>query len=135
MDRLRYEHNGKVYEVDIRDLGGGWVEVFVNGKESYFVHGNLFSLTVSKKAAANAEVVLEVFPTGPWEENARKTLRKRDAIRVYGSLGSGEVREELVRHYYTEQLVEGDICFYCGHNNGPQGEDRVGWDCGWCGGN
>jgi hypothetical protein len=28
-----------------------------------------------------------------------------------------------------------DICGYCGHNNGQDGESRNGWDCGMCGGN
>ena len=28
-----------------------------------------------------------------------------------------------------------DVCHYCGHNNGQNGESRYGWDCGQCGGN
>jgi len=29
----------------------------------------------------------------------------------------------------------GDYCCHCGAFNGPHGEDRVGWDCHYCGSN
>jgi hypothetical protein len=29
----------------------------------------------------------------------------------------------------------GDYCSYCGAYNGPNGEQRIGWDCCYCGGN
>jgi len=35
----------------------------------------------------------------------------------------------------SRSMGEGDYCSYCGAFNGPHGEDRVGWDCCYCGGN
>jgi len=44
---------------------------------------------------------------------------------------------DVFRAIIPESMVlgPGDYCGYCGYYNGPHGEDRVGWDCRYCGGN
>ncbi len=35
----------------------------------------------------------------------------------------------------SRAMGPGDYCSYCGAFNGPNGEQRIGWDCCCCGGN
>jgi hypothetical protein len=44
-------------------------------------------------------------------------------------------REIKVQQSYGPTRTGHDICGYCGEDNGPHGERRVGWDCCYCGGN
>lgn len=36
---------------------------------------------------------------------------------------------------YRSKDQSTDICAYCGQDNGKHSENRVGYDCGWCGSN
>lgn len=89
-----------------------------------------------------------IFPIGEWSEplqHGQTVKRYRDAARlcrllrphrVGGTLYAGDFCR-ISHSYYTEVLEEhcgpGDYCHYCGAFNGPNGEERHGWDCGYCG--
>lgn len=76
-----------------------------------------------------------VSPVGEWTDwengpSAGVAFRYRDAI----------VSGAVVPRYYREvrlsgDALEGDICPYCGTNNGRDGEYRNGCDCYYCGSN
>lgn len=75
-------------------------------------------------------------PTGDWRPaGAFGALESRDGLRGWRDLATGEVTREVVRNYFTRATRSGDICLYCGWDNGPHGESRCGWDCGYCGSN
>ena len=47
---------------------------------------------------------------------------------------------DIVKGYYKhvvakEELMNHDICYYCGADNGERSQFRQGWDCWYCGGN
>ncbi len=44
-------------------------------------------------------------------------------------------REVYATFLYVATENGGDVCGYCGYDNGPNGESRMGFDCGMCGGN
>jgi hypothetical protein len=54
-------------------------------------------------------------------------------LQRWATIGSGGTR---ISGFFSEQGKEdNDYCCYCGADNGLNGEFRVGWDCGNCGGN
>lgn len=132
----KIEHNNKVYEIEIQpasSLDGVGCTVAVNGQKTYFRWGRVSASFAKTEKAKEADIKICIFPIGEWSGNAAKTLRKRDAVRVFAT-PDNRIYEENVREYYIEQMVDGDICHYCGFDN-CLGERRVGWDCGMCGGN
>ncbi|NOZ80481.1 MAG: hypothetical protein GXP63_02315 [DPANN group archaeon] len=46
-----------------------------------------------------------------------------------------EIHEVKDRIETSPELEGHDICWYCGTDNGPNGEDRMGFDCCFCGSN
>ena len=76
------------------------------------------------------EVGVELEPQG---EHATRRWNILDRC-VYGPDGTLASRE-LVPQSSFVALTGHDICCYCGWDNGPNGEWRQGYDCGYCGGN
>lgn len=72
-------------------------------------------------------------PIGEWKNYS--TLRKRDCLRKWKNLSTGEISEEVDKNLYVEATIDSDICLYCGYDNGKRGEERHGYDCGYCGSN
>lgn len=78
-----------------------------------------------------------------------QTAHNRVQVEVHAGVARMELRStwlwigskawaEAVTSTYFEWVGDGpapDICTYCGFNNGPHGESRNGWDCGYCGSN
>ena len=71
-----------------------------------------------------------------WESETGAVKLSRPALREVRYF-HGPIEEVVVPHYYSEVLGGNgnDVCFYCGADNGPNGEYRMGWDCCVCGGN
>jgi len=88
---------------------------------------------------------LGTVPVGGWKyEDERKssyraTFKWRDGLRTWENVETGEIVTRIVKSYYKEfdyinpEIENNDLCFYCGSDNGPQGEYRQGWDCCQCG--
>src|SRR5690606_18702719 len=77
-------------------------------------------------------------PHGEWYR-VHPNLERRDALRTYRHLITGEQVQRVIARYYSRPSAlapQGhDICLYCGADNGLHGELRVGWCCQLCGGN
>ena len=64
----------------------------------------------------------------------------RAGVSRWVNVETGEISFEYDESEFDEivtpdELVENghDVCFYCGADNGPNGESRVGFDCCQCG--
>lgn len=98
-------------------------------------------------------IEMETEPTGEWSEWTRVgdvERRWRSGLRTWvffkdtlldghgrlpaGTYYANQKVSALIEGYFTEERGgEGlDICLYCGHDTTGC---RVGWDCGYCGGN
>lgn len=65
---------------------------------------------------------------------------KQDGIRYAVNLSDSKVLQQIASNYFSHWkplpgYEEDDICHYCGHSNGIDGEYRQGFDCYYCGGN
>lgn len=81
---------------------------------------------------------VSVEPHGDWY-SVHPYLERRDALRTYRHLITGEQVQRVIARYYIRPSSSApaghDVCLYCGADNGPDGELRVGWDCHFCGNN
>src|SRR5690606_38459073 len=77
-------------------------------------------------------------PHGDWYQ-VHPNLERRDALRTYRHLITGEQVQRVIARYYSRPSSSApqghDVCLYCGADNGLHGELRDGWDCHLCGGN
>ena len=107
---------------------------------------------------AFAVAVNDVIPLGEWsdyQEVGAFKVRHKGGYQEYKFIGDRPIwvvwenKPQVVAgdfcrithdSYFSDYLVpeslQGhDLCLYCGHDNGKEGEFRQGWDCYWCGGN
>lgn len=65
-----------------------------------------------------------------WVENVSVHSQTEYAIQVWTTSPSGKP----ILRWQAKLPYQGyDICLSCGHSNGPNGEDRQGFDCVHCG--
>lgn len=81
---------------------------------------------------------VSVEPHGDWYQ-VHPHLERRDALRTYRHLITGEQVQRVVVRYYVRPSALApaghDVCLYCGADNGLRGELREGFDCYYCGSN
>lgn len=124
----------------------------VNGYTSLMSEGGSESISPNTVA-----IVVDETPRGEWSEWTKfgdTDRRRRDMIRTVlivrdctitkenhlpkGEHKFGQLVSKVVKNYYADMnsvQEQSDFCCYCGTDNGPNGENRNGWDCCGCGGN
>jgi hypothetical protein len=120
-------------------LRGEWV-YFTNEGRNYCV-GFVPTQSQMKNLGDLVFVLESQVETGEWSSPVRMgdlMVAYRDCRKTWLRLTNDEVVCQDIPDRYRKVIEkregEGDYCDYCGAFNGPNGESRMGWECGYCGG-
>lgn len=91
----------------------------------------------SRKPYPGAPKLVSTKRIGERRENSGRdcTFIVQDALHTFSD-GSTRRSSGYYQEVEVPEGLEGhDICLYCGADNGPNGEYRIGWSCCYCGSN